>query len=90
MGTIAVSSAEAERGFSAMANTLNKHRNRLAVSTLSNLMTIQLIGLPLSLWDPAPSVKTWLRKHRNADDLQIKNKKPKQYNENQETIWKYF
>ena len=44
VGTVAVSSAEAEKGFSAMANTLNKYRNRLSVSMFSSLMTIQLIG----------------------------------------------
>ena len=77
VGTIAVSSAEAERGFSVMNLIVTKQRNRLTVPTISNLMAIMLIGLPLSLCDPIPLVKTWLQKHRSADDLRVKNKKIK-------------
>ena len=69
-----------------MILTVTKQQNRLTVPTISNLMAIMLIGLPLSLWDSTSLVKTWLRKHRSADDLRVKNKKIKQYSQNQETI----
>ena len=43
--TIAVSSAEAERGFSRMNHIYSDKRNRLTVESVANLMTINLISL---------------------------------------------
>ena len=45
INTIAVSSAEAERGFSVMNTIYSDKRNRLEVKNLANLLVINLIGL---------------------------------------------
>ncbi|XP_055384099.1 E3 SUMO-protein ligase KIAA1586-like [Condylostylus longicornis] len=47
INTIAVSSAEAERGFSLMNLIITDIRSRLSVKNLSNLMTLNLLGEPL-------------------------------------------
>ena len=74
INTIAISSAEAERGFSLMNLIYTDKRGSLLVKKVSNLMIINLIGLPLDLWNPTPSVKTWLRKNHSADDNRVKKK----------------
>ena len=89
INTIAISSAEAERGFSLMNLIYTDKRGSLLVKKVSNLMIINLIGLPLDLWNPTPSVKTWLRKNHSADDNRVK-KQPKDYDANQVAIWKFF
>ena len=61
-------------------------RGSLLVKKVSNL---NLIGLPLDLWNPTPSVKTCLRKNHSADDNRVK-KQPKDYDAKQVAIWKFF
>ena len=51
INTIAVSSAEAERGFSIMNHIYSDKRNRLTVENVENLMTINLVGLPFETWN---------------------------------------
>lgn len=55
MQTFPVSTAECERRFSIMNSIVTKNRSVLLVSNASNLMTIKLNGLPVSL--------TWTRQH---------------------------
>ena len=90
INTIALSSAEAERGFSVMNVIYSDKRNRLEVQNVANLMVIKLIGLPLNLWDSMDSVKTWLRKHHTADDKRVKHSSNSSYNSNELSIWKYL
>ena len=90
VNTIAVSSAEAERGFSKMNIIYSDKRSRLLVENVNNLMTIDLLGLPLEDWDPTSSVKSWLRQNHSADDSRVKQKKLKICNENQAAIWNYL
>ena len=71
--TIAISSAEAERGFSLMNLIYTDKRGSLWMRKVSHLMIIHLIGLPLDLWNSTPSVNTWLRKNHSADDNRVKN-----------------
>uniref|UniRef100_A0A8C6XY64 Uncharacterized protein n=1 Tax=Naja naja TaxID=35670 RepID=A0A8C6XY64_NAJNA len=73
--TIAVGSAEAERGFSQMNIICSEGRSRLTVSNITNLLTTSLIALPLQEWDPVPIVKKWLQAHHTADDACVKQKK---------------
>ena len=54
INAIAVSSAEAERGFSKMNIIYSDKRSRLTVENVANLMIINLIGLPFSSWEPTP------------------------------------
>ena len=72
INTIAISSAEAERGFSLINLTYTDKRGSFLVQKASNLMIINFIGLPLDLWNRTPSVKTWLRKNHSADDNRVK------------------
>ena len=65
-------------------------RSRLLVENISNLMTIDLFGLPLEEYDPTSSVRSWLRQNHSADDSRVKLKKAKEYNENQVAIWNYL
>ena len=90
INTIAVSSAEAERGFSRMNHIYSDKRNRLTVENVANLMTINLVGLPFETWNARPFVKTWLRKKHSADDPRLKHKVVKEYDSNQVAIWKYL
>lgn len=88
--TIAISSAEAERGFSRMNIIYSDKRSCLAVKNVANLMIINLVGLPLDLWDATPFVKAWLRKNHSADDNRVKQKKTEDYEDNQVAIWKFL
>ena len=73
INTIAISSAEAERGFSLINLIYTDNRGSLLVKKVSNLMIINFIGLLLGLWNPTtPSAKTWLRKNHSADDNRVK------------------
>jgi hypothetical protein len=54
--TIAISSSEAERGFSLMNLIVTKVRSSLTVDHVSNLMTINLLGKPLVDWNAVPFV----------------------------------
>ncbi|KAF3836812.1 hypothetical protein F7725_004276, partial [Dissostichus mawsoni] len=47
-------SAECERGFSAVNNTDNQSRNRLREESLSSLLFVDLNGPPLDKFDPVP------------------------------------
>ena len=76
ISAIAVSSAEAQRGFSKMNIYLDK-RSSLTVENVANLMIINLIGLPFSSWEPTPSVKKWLKRNHTADDNRIKKRQIK-------------
>ena len=75
INTIAISSAEAERGFSKMNQIIVDNRSNLNIQNVSNLLTISLTGLPLNIWDPF--VKSWLRQHNSADDTRVKKTKGK-------------
>ena len=77
ISTIAVSSAEAERGVSTMNIIYSDKRSRLTVKNVANRIIIDLIGLPLDSWDAASSVKTWLTKNHTADDIRVKKRKLK-------------
>lgn len=90
INTVAISSAEAERGFSTMNLIYSEKRNRLIVQNLANLMVIHLIGLPLDIWNPERFAKTWLRKNHSADDNRVKKPASINYNDNQISIWKYL
>ena len=90
ISAIAVSSAEAERGFSKMNIIYSDKRGRLTVENVANLMIINLIGLPFSSWEPTPSVKKWLRRNHSADDNRIKTKTDKEIDDSLVAIWKYL
>ncbi|GBN73830.1 E3 SUMO-protein ligase KIAA1586 [Araneus ventricosus] len=71
---IPCSSSECERGFSQMNIMVTP--TRLWTSNISSLMFINLNGPNIRKWKPELYVRTWLRKHRSADDTRTKRAKP--------------
>ena len=67
--TIAVSSAECERGFSEMNAVVISMRSQLKTQNVSALMFIQMVGPPLTSWDPTKYVRKWVATRRSADHL---------------------
>ncbi|XP_039708903.1 E3 SUMO-protein ligase KIAA1586 homolog isoform X2 [Pteropus medius] len=88
VGTIAINSAEAERGFNLMNIICTRVRNSLTVDHISDLMTINLLGKELADWDAIPFVKSWSNcNHRLATDTRVRQKSSKAFYENQLAIW---
>ncbi|CAI6370461.1 unnamed protein product [Macrosiphum euphorbiae] len=77
--TIAISSSECERTFSAMNSTVTSKRNQLTTQHISSLLFIQYVGPPVIAFNPANYVKSWiLNGKRDANEVccpkrQIKN-----------------
>lgn len=67
--TLAVSTAECERGFSLMNTIISPVRNQLKIHNLSCLMFINLVGPPLEKWNPEKHVKKWVMTRRSADHI---------------------
>lgn len=69
---------------------MTEKRARLIVQNVSNLMTLDLIGRPLKIFNAVPYVTSWLRNHNSADDTRVRKSKSSEYSENQVAIWKYI
>ena len=88
ISTIAISSAECERGFSAMNLIVTPTRSSLLTRTVSNLLFLKLVGPPLTLFNPKMYVRSWLAKGKHsALDSQSRSRSAKVYEENMENIW---
>ncbi|XP_010386235.2 E3 SUMO-protein ligase KIAA1586 homolog [Rhinopithecus roxellana] len=88
VSTIAINSAEAERGFHLMNIICTRVRNSLTIDHVSDLMTINLLGKELADWDATPFVKSWSNcNHRLATDTRVRQKSTKVFHENQLAIW---
>lgn len=74
---IPCSSAEAERGFSLMNQIITDERSRLLTKHVSNIMFIKHHGPPVKEWHVELYAKTWLRKHRTADDTRTRHARAK-------------
>uniref|UniRef100_A0A8I5TRT3 KIAA1586 n=1 Tax=Pongo abelii TaxID=9601 RepID=A0A8I5TRT3_PONAB len=86
VSTIAINSAEAERGFNLMNIICTRVRNSLTIDHVSDLMTINLLGKELADWDATPFVKSWSScNHRLATDTRVRQKSV--FHENQLAIW---
>lgn len=59
--TYLATSAECERGFSAVNDTDRKTRNKLGEKSLSSLLFVDLNGPPLEIFNPAPYVMSWVK-----------------------------
>lgn len=70
--TFPCSTAKCERGFSLLNIICNDLRTRLTIEHISQLMLIKINGPPLHLWKPEIYVKSWLVRHRSADDTRCK------------------
>ncbi|XP_011924108.1 PREDICTED: uncharacterized protein KIAA1586 homolog isoform X1 [Cercocebus atys] len=88
VSTIAINSAEAERGFHLMNIICTRVRNSLTIDHVSDLMTINLLGKELADWDATPFVKSWSNcNHRLATDTRVRQKSTKVFHENQLALW---
>ena len=67
-----------------------KKRNRLDANNVTNLMTINLIGLCLNLWNCTVPVKNWLKKNHSDDDKRVKKSLELAYNSNELAMWKFL
>ena len=56
---IPASTADCERGFSAMKLVKSDWRASLKSQTLSDLLTVQLSSASITDFDPAPAIKLW-------------------------------
>ena len=88
--TLAVSTAECERGFSQMNILASSVRSSLSMKTISTLIFIKCVGPSPQQFDPTSYARTWLTKHHClADDLKARSRKR---NDDQEhdysIIWK--
>src|ERR1043165_5863459 len=60
VGTVPVSTAACERGFSKMNLICTSLRSQLSTEHISSLMFISINGPPLAVWQPLPYVQSWL------------------------------
>ncbi|XP_068953278.1 E3 SUMO-protein ligase KIAA1586-like isoform X2 [Petaurus breviceps papuanus] len=88
VSTIAISTAEAERGYHLMNIICTRVRNSLTVNHVSDLMTINLLGKELAEWDATPFVKSWLNcNHRLATDTRVRQKSTRTFCKNPLAPW---
>ena len=78
--TYSISSADAERGFSAMNRIVTDERNNLMIKNISNLMIISTVKMPIDKFNPASYVKIWLRSHQQSECLRNSSKKSNSIN----------
>ena len=64
--TYAISSSDAERGFSSMNIILTDDLNCLLIENVSSLMLISTINMPIEKFNPKKYVEVWLRSHQNS------------------------
>uniref|UniRef100_A0A0F8AU71 HAT C-terminal dimerisation domain-containing protein n=1 Tax=Larimichthys crocea TaxID=215358 RepID=A0A0F8AU71_LARCR len=76
--TLALSTAECERGFSLMNTIISPIRNQFKIDNLSCLMFIKLVGPPLDMWNPTKHVKKWVMTRRSADHIACKQRQERQ------------
>ncbi len=76
INSIPIASAECECGFSQMNLICTPNRASLLTSTISSLLFLNLVGPPLTKFNPVPYVRLWLAKgHRAATDTRSKTRK---------------
>lgn len=87
--TLPISNAECERGFSVMNLIISKLRSKLKTSNVANFMFISINGPPQNKFNAEKFAKSWLLKHRAANDP--KNKKIKKGEiQEQKPTWDFF
>ena len=68
IGTLPVSTAACERGFSRMNVVCSTLRSTMTVDHMSSLMFISIFGSPVLEWKPISYVQSWIAKgRRNAN-----------------------
>lgn len=78
VSTIAVSTSECERNFSAMNEILTPLRCSLSINTVAVLLFINSVGPPLLQFKPENYIHSWLAKgHHLADDTNSRKRELK-------------
>uniref|UniRef100_A0A671MGA9 HAT C-terminal dimerisation domain-containing protein n=1 Tax=Sinocyclocheilus anshuiensis TaxID=1608454 RepID=A0A671MGA9_9TELE len=88
VNSISISSADCERGFSQMNLICSPNRASLHTSTISYLLFLNLVGPPLSKFNPVPYVRSWIAKgHRTATDIRSKTRNREEENHDIALVW---
>ena len=76
LACIPISTAECERAFSTMNSIVTSKRSKLLVSNVSALMTISILGPPITLFNPKLYACNWLKRgnHGAYDTASVKRK----------------
>ncbi|XP_047106579.1 E3 SUMO-protein ligase KIAA1586-like [Schistocerca piceifrons] len=87
---VPISTSECERGFYQMNLIVSTTRASFHLSTVSNLMFIQLVGPPLMLFQPMDYVRSWFMKGRRlATDSKSKVRRRQDYSSHElKSVWK--
>ena len=73
-----ISTADCERGFSAMNLQHSDLRNRLKTETVNSLLTISINGPPVQLWKCSAYVLSWLKNGRRGATSKLTGKERKE------------
>ncbi|XP_063058141.1 E3 SUMO-protein ligase KIAA1586-like [Engraulis encrasicolus] len=76
--TYLATSAECERGFSALNDTDRKARNKLRVTSLAALLFVDINGPPVQMIDLRPFVESWVRAGHRLSNSWVPGRKAKQ------------
>jgi hypothetical protein len=89
VSTIVIYSAECERGFSQRNLTCTSTHVSLHTSTISGQLFLDLIGPPLTKFNPVPYVRSWIAKgHRCVTDIRSKTRNEEKTHKEMAVLWK--
>lgn len=89
--TIAISSSECERSFSAMNNIVTSKRNALTTEHIASLVFINCIGPPVQLFKPDNYVESWIKSgKRNADEVNCPKRSLQSEDSSYKHLWILF
>lgn len=77
VSTLPVSTAECERGFSAMNDILTDERNRMMIETLNSLLFISVNGPEVEFFPAEKYAELWIREGWHTADDAAMGRKPK-------------
>lgn len=86
--TYLATSAECERGLSAMNDTDRKARNKLRGNSLASLLFVDLNGPPLDGFDLTPFVESWVKAEHRLSTSWVPGRKGKECQ--QRPVWSIF
>ncbi|XP_065645604.1 E3 SUMO-protein ligase KIAA1586-like [Hydra vulgaris] len=89
LDTIPISSSECERGFSQTNLIITPTRASLMTKTVSTLLFIELVGPPLTSFDPSKYIDSWLLsgRHSAVDTKSKERRREDMSNENLQKLW---
>lgn len=88
--SVAVSTAECERGFRSMNTKLTPLRSSLEIGRLSSILFLSRNGPPLAQFEPMSYGKLWLLRGRRSADHLACRKREKGNVKEEKAIWSLF